>query len=127
MFYLRTESNCFFLNCICQFSIQVLVVTSLFSLLCKCFLIEVRSSSCGLLGYRPATSIVHRIVSFGKRLCIMLIQQNVWKFFKLEDDFGQVIRKTKVNVIFLFKPRLHLYRAQIKHKKSSLKNFVHFS
>ena len=28
------------------------------------------------------------------RLCNMLIQKNVRKLFKLEDDFGQVIRKT---------------------------------
>ena len=28
------------------------------------------------------------------RLCDMLIQENVRKLFKLEDDFGQVIRKT---------------------------------
>ena len=35
------------------------------------------------------------------RLCDMLIQENVRKLFKLEDDFGQVIRKTKANVNFL--------------------------
>ena len=36
------------------------------------------------------------------RLCDMLIQENVRKLFKLEDEFDQVIRKTKVNVNFFF-------------------------
>ena len=47
-------------------STKVSVVTSLFSLLSKCFLIEARLSSCGILGYRTIISIVHRIAFFGK-------------------------------------------------------------
>ena len=47
-------------------STNVSIVTSLFFLLFKCFLIDARSSSCGILGYRPTTSVVHRIVFFGK-------------------------------------------------------------
>ena len=47
-------------------STKVSVVTSLFSLLFKCFLIEARPSSCGILGYRPTTSVVHRIAFPGK-------------------------------------------------------------
>ena len=42
------------------------------------------------------------------QLCDMLIQENIRKLFKLEGDFGQVIKKTKVNVNVLFKLRFHL-------------------
>ena len=45
---------------------EVLTVSSLFSLLSKCFLIEVRFSSWGMLGYGPTTSIVHRIAFLDK-------------------------------------------------------------
>ena len=45
---------------------KVSVATSSFSLLSKCFLIEARPSSSGTLGYRPTTSIVHRVAFFGK-------------------------------------------------------------
>ena len=45
---------------------KVSVVTSLFSLLSKCFLIEAIPSSGGILGHRPTTSIVHRVAFFGK-------------------------------------------------------------
>ena len=51
----------------------------------------------------------------------MLIQENVRKLFKLEDDFGQVIRKTKVNVNFLFKLRFHLDRVEKKQQKIKLR------
>ena len=51
----------------------------------------------------------------------MLIQENVRELFKLEDDFGQVIRKTKVNVNFLFKFRFHLDRVEKKQQKIKLK------
>ena len=47
----------------------------------------------------------------------MLIEENVMKLFKLEDNFGQVIRKTKVNVNFLFKLRFHLDRVEKKQQK----------
>ena len=43
------------------------------------------------------------------------------KLFKLEDNFGQVIRKTKVNVNFLFKLSFHLDRVERKHQKVKLK------
>ena len=51
----------------------------------------------------------------------MLIQENVRKLFKLEDDFGQVIRKTKVNVNFLFKLRFHLDRVEEKQQRIKLR------
>ena len=51
------------------------VVTFSFSLLCKCFLTEARPSSCGILGYRSTTSIVHGIEFFGK-------PPNSFKFFE---------------------------------------------
>ena len=55
------------------------------------------------------------------RLCDMLIQENVRKLLKLEDDFGQVIRKFKVNVNFLFKLRFHLDRVEKKQQKIKLR------
>ena len=55
------------------------------------------------------------------RLCDMLIQENVRKLFKLEDDFGQVIRKFKVNVNFFFKLRFHLDRVEKKQQKIKLR------
>ena len=45
----------------------------------------------------------------------------VRKLFKLEDDFGQVIRKSKVNVNFLFKLRFHLDRVEKKQQKIKLR------
>ena len=39
----------------------------------------------------------------------------------MEDDFGQVIRKTKVNVNFLFKLRFHLDRVEKKQQKIKLR------
>ena len=51
----------------------------------------------------------------------MLIQENVRKLFKLEDDFGQLIRKTKVNVNYLLKLRFHLDRVENKQQKIKLK------
>ena len=54
------------------------------------------------------------------RLCDMLIQENNRKLFKLEDDFGQAIKKTKVNVNFLFKLRFHFYRVEKKQQKIKL-------
>ena len=60
-------------------------------------------------------------LNYQLRLCDMLIQENVRKLFKLEDDFGQVIRKTKVNVNFLFKLRFHLDRVEKKQQKIKLK------
>ena len=56
----------------------------------------------------------------------MLIQENIRKLLKLEDSFCQVIRKTKVNVNFLFKLRFQLDRVEKKQQKIKLKNFVHF-
>ena len=61
------------------------------------------------------------------RLCDMLIEENVRKLFKLEDDFGQVIRKTKVNVNFLFKLRFHLDRIVNKQQKIKLKKLCSLS
>ena len=55
------------------------------------------------------------------RLCDMLIQENVRKLFKLEDDFSQVIKKTKVNVNFLFNLKFHLDRVEKKQQKIKLK------
>ena len=55
------------------------------------------------------------------RLCDTLIQENFRKLFKLEDDFGKVIRKTNVNVNFLFKLRFHLDRVKKKQQKFKLK------
>ena len=55
------------------------------------------------------------------RLCDMLIQENVRKLSKLEEDFGQVIRKFKVNVNFLFKLRFHLDRVEKKQQKIKLR------
>ena len=51
----------------------------------------------------------------------MLIQENIRKLFKLEDDFGEVITKAKVNVNFLFKLRIHLDRLEKKQQKLKLK------
>ena len=51
------------------------------------------------------------------RLCDIVIRENVRKLFKLEEDFGQVIKKTKVNINFLFKLRYHLDRVEIKQQK----------
>ena len=42
-------------------STKVSVITSLFTLLSKFFLIKTRPSSCWILGYWQTTSIVHRI------------------------------------------------------------------
>ena len=53
---------------------------------------------------------------FGKN-----VLNRVRKLFKLEDDFGQVIRKTKVNVNFLFKLRFHLDRVEKKQQKIKLR------
>ena len=55
------------------------------------------------------------------RLWDMLIQGNVRKLSKLEDDFGEVIRKTKVNLKFLFRLRFHLDRVEKKQQKIKLK------
>ena len=54
----------FFLKAISANSTKVSIVTSSLSLLPKFFLIEARSSSYGMLGYRQTSSIVHRIVFF---------------------------------------------------------------
>ena len=51
------------------------------------------------------------------RLCDIVIRENVRKLFKLEEDFGRVIKKTKVNINFLFKRRYHLDRVEIKQQK----------
>ena len=61
------------------------------------------------------------------RLCDMLFQENVRELFKLEDDFGQVIRKTKVNVNFLFKLRFHFDKVEKKQQKIKLKKLRSFS
>ena len=55
------------------------------------------------------------------RLCDILIQENDRKLFKLEEDFGQVIKETKVNLNFLFKLRFHLDRVEKKQQKVKLK------
>ena len=57
------------------------------------------------------------------RLCDILIRENVRKLFKLEEDFSQVIKKTKVNINFLFKLRFHLDRVEKKQQKVKLKKF----
>ena len=57
----------------------------------------------------------------------MLIQENVRKLFKLEDNFGEVIRKAKVNVNFLFKLRFHLDRFERKQQKIKLKKLCSLS
>ena len=51
------------------------------------------------------------------QLCDMLIQENVKKLFQLEDNFGQVIRKTKVNLNFWLKIRFYLDRVEKKQQK----------
>ena len=51
----------------------------------------------------------------------MLIQENVRKLCKLEDDFSQGIRKTKINVNFLFRLSFHLDRVEKKQQKIKLK------
>ena len=66
-FYLNVLSRNwkkFFLKAISANSTKVSIVTSSLSLLPKFFLIEARSSSYGMLGYRQTSSIVHRIVFF---------------------------------------------------------------
>ena len=55
------------------------------------------------------------------RLYDVLIQENVRKLFKLEEDFGRVIKKTKVNINFLFKLWFHLDRVEKKQQKVKLK------
>ena len=52
----------------------------------------------------------------------MLIQKNVRKLFKLEDDFRQVIKQSKENVNFLFKRRFHLDIVEKKQQKIKLKS-----
>ena len=51
----------------------------------------------------------------------MLIQENVRKLFELDVDFGQVIRKTKVNVTFLFKLRFRVDIVETNKQKIKLK------
>ena len=53
-------------------------------------------------------------------LCHILNRENVRKLFQLE-DFGWVIKKTKVNINFLFKLRFHLDRVEKKQQKVKLK------
>ena len=55
------------------------------------------------------------------RLCDILMRENVRKMFKLEEDFGRVIKKTEVNINFLFKLRFHLDRVEKKQQKVKLK------
>ena len=55
-----------FFKTISSNSAKVLVVTSLIYLLYKGFLIEVRPSLCGTLGYNPITSNIHTIAFFDK-------------------------------------------------------------
>ena len=55
------------------------------------------------------------------RLCDILIRENVRKLFQLEEDFGRVIKKPKVNINFLFKLRFHLDRVEKKQQKVKLK------
>ena len=55
------------------------------------------------------------------RLCDILIREKVRKMFKLEEDFGRVIKKTEVNINFLFKLRFHLDRVEKKQQKVKLK------
>ena len=52
----------------------------------------------------------------------MLIPENVTELFKLEDDFGQVIKKTKVNANFLFNLGFILMKLKRSNKKLSLKD-----
>ena len=61
------------------------------------------------------------------RLCDILIRENVRKLFKLEEDFSQVIKKTKVNINFLFKLRFHLDRVKKKQQKFKLKKLLTFN
>ena len=69
----------------------------------------------------PSTELCYNCfkekLDYQLRLCDMLIQENVRKLCKLEDDFGQVIKKTKLNVNFLFKRRFHLDRVEKKQQK----------
>ena len=55
------------------------------------------------------------------RLCDILIRENVRKLFKLEEDFGWIIKKTEVNINFLFKLRFHLDKVEKKQQKVKLK------
>ena len=55
------------------------------------------------------------------RLCDILIRENVRKLFKLEEDFGRVIKKTAVKINFLFKLRFHLDRVEKRQQKVKLK------
>ena len=45
----------------------------------------------------------------------------------MKDDFGQVIKKTKVNVNFLFKLRFHLNKVEKKQHKIKLKKLPSLS
>ena len=64
----------FFFNTHSAKSIRESVDIILSSLDSKDFLNAINSSSCGVFGYKPTTSIVHRIMSSGKggRLAIFL-------------------------------------------------------
>ena len=70
-------------------STKVSVVTSLFSLLSKCFLIEARPSLCWILRRRSTTSIVLRTAFFVKppHLSFLRMQMIIWK---LRNVFGAV-------------------------------------
>ena len=57
---------CLNMGNICFLRLYLLAIASLFSLLPKCFQIKATPSLCERLGYRPTTSIVHRIPFFGK-------------------------------------------------------------
>ena len=58
---------------------------------------------------------------------ICSFKNNFRNLFKLEDDFGQVIKKTKVNVNFLFKLRFHLNKVEKKQHKIKLKKLPSLS
>ena len=60
-------------------------------------------------------------LDYQSRLYDILIRENVMKLFKLEEDFGRFIKKTKVNINFLFKLRFHLDKVEKKQEKVKLK------
>ena len=67
------------------------------------------------------SNLLKEKLDYQLRLSDILIRENVRKLFKLEEDFGRFIKKTKVNINFLFKLRFHLDRVEKKQQKVKLK------
>ena len=71
------------------------------------------------------SNLLKEKLDYQLRLSDILIRENVRKLFKLEEDFGRFIKKTEVNINFLFKLRFHLDKVEKKQEKASL-TFVRF-